>query len=237
MFDFDQPLIIAGLLLGVSSSLHCFGMCSGIAASLNLAATSTPNQTTRNLYLTTLLINSGRIAGYVTAGAIVGGVGSSIFGSFDRSLMHAVLRWAAAVSLGWIGLSMIGLLPFPTIFYRVASVVSDLMNAFANAVRLPSVIGLFMAGAVWGFLPCAMVYATLFYAMLSGSWLGGALVMLGFGLGTLPILVGTALGIPLLHRRAKSVWLRNTVGLAILMLGIMSVVMPAGTMAAWCQHG
>ena len=148
MFDFDQPLLIAGLLLGVSSSLHCFGMCSGIAASLNLAATSNPNQPARNIYLTTLLINSGRIAGYMTAGAVVGGVGSSIFGSFDRSLMHAVLRWAAAMSLGWIGLSMIGLLPFPTIFYRVASIVSDLMNAIANAMRLPSVIGLLMSEAV-----------------------------------------------------------------------------------------
>ena len=237
MFDFDKPLLIAGLLLGVSSSLHCFGMCSGIAASLHLAATSNTNQPARTLYLTTLVINSGRIAGYMTAGAIVGGIGSSIFGAFDRSLMHAVLRWAAAASLGWVGLSMIGLLPFPTILYRAASVVSDLMNTTANNVRLPPVIGLFMSGAVWGFLPCAMVYATLFYAMLSGSWLGGAIVMLGFGLGTLPALVGTGLGISLLRRWATSVWLRNIVGLAILMLGIVSVILPAATMAGWCRFG
>jgi sulfite exporter TauE/SafE len=76
-----------------------------------------------------------------------------------------------------------------------------------------------------------VVYATLFYAMLSGSWLGGALMMLGFGLGTLPALVGTGLGILLLRRWATSVWLPNTVGLAILMLGIMSAIMPAATMA------
>ena len=237
MFDFDQPLLIAGLLLGVSSSMHCLGMCSGIAVSLNLAAVSSRDRPVRSLFLTTLIINSGRIAGYMTAGAIVGGVGSSVFGAFDRSLMHAVLRWAAAASLGWIGLSMIGLLPFPAIFYRVASIVGGLMNSFANAVRLPSMIALFMSGAMWGCLPCAMAYAALFYAMLSGSWLGGALVMFGFGLGTLPALVGAGLGVPLLRRRAKSVWLRNTVGVAIVTLGVMSVVVPPATMAGWCRFG
>ena len=62
----------------------------------------------------------------------------------------------------------------------------------------------------------AMVYAALFYAMLSGSGLGGAVVMAGFGLGTLPMLIGTGLGLPLLRRRATSVWLRNAVGVAII---------------------
>jgi uncharacterized protein len=44
MFDVDQPLLVAGLLLGLSSSLHCFGMCSGIAASLHFAAGLDPNR-------------------------------------------------------------------------------------------------------------------------------------------------------------------------------------------------
>ena len=216
MFNFDQPLFLAGLLLGISSSLHCFGMCSGIAASLHFAAGLDRKRPARSLLATTLLINAGRIAGYVTAGAIVGGVGSGIFGSFDHSLSHAVLRWAAAASLGWIGLSMLEVAPLPAVLYRVASIVSRAMDAIAHTARLPATIGLFASGAVWGFLPCAMVYAALFYAMLSGSWLGGALAMSGFGAGTLPALVGAGLGLPLLRRRATSVWLRSGVGVAII---------------------
>ena len=46
MFDFDQPLLIAGLLLGMSSSFHCFGMCSGLAVSLNLAVASNAGSAT-----------------------------------------------------------------------------------------------------------------------------------------------------------------------------------------------
>ena len=237
MFDFDQPLFIAGLLLGISSSLHCFGMCSGIAASLHFAAGLDRTQPARGLLAATLLINSGRIAGYVTAGAIVGGAGSGIFGAFDHSISHAVLRWAAAASLGWIGLSMLEIAPLPTALYRVASIVSRAMDAVAHAARLPTAAGLFASGAVWGFLPCAMVYAALFYAMLSGSWLGGALAMSGFGVGTLPAVVGAGLGLPLLRRRATSVWLRSTVGVAIIVAGIISAGISPTAFAAWCRSG
>ena len=237
MFDFNQPLLIAGLLLGLSSSLHCFAMCSGIAASLSLAATSHAKRPAHDVLVATLLIQSGRITGYMFAGAIVGGVGSGVFGLLDRSVMNTVLRWAAAVSMGWIGFSMICSHSLPPVFYRIGSCVSDLMNVINDAVRLPSSGKDFLSGAVWGFLPCAMVYAALFYAMLSGSWLGGAAVMLGFGLGTLLPLVGASLGIPLLRRRAVSVWLRTTVGLAIMMIGVVSVIISPATIADWCRFG
>jgi sulfite exporter TauE/SafE len=237
MFDFDQPLLVAGLLLGLASSLHCFGMCSGIAASLHFAADLDPNRPARDLLPTTLLINAGRISGYVTAGAIVGGLGSGVFGAFDHASAHAILRWAAAAALAWIGLSMLEILPIPAGLYRVASGVSRLMSTVASAARLPAQAGLFLSGAVWGFLPCAMVYAALFYAMFSGSWFGGAIVMSGFGLGTLPVVVGAGLGLPLLRRRATSVWLRNAVGLAIIMVGIVSAGVTPAAFAAWCRSG
>lgn len=237
MFDFDQPLLVAGLLLGLSSSLHCFGMCSGIAASLHFAADLDPDRPARELLATTLLINTGRIAGYVIAGAIVGGVGSSVFGAFDQSFSHAVLRWAAAAALGWIGLSILEVLPLPVMLYRMASKVSHAMEVVAGAARLPPSLGLLISGTVWGFLPCAMVYAALFYAMLSGSWLGGTLVMSGFGLGTLPVLIGAGLGLPLLRRRATSVWLRNGVGIAVIMVGIVSAGISPAEFAAWCRSG
>jgi sulfite exporter TauE/SafE len=235
MFDFDQPLLIAGLLLGVSSSLHCFGMCSGIAASLHFAAELDPHRPTRSLLTTTLLINAGRISGYMIVGAIVGGLGSSVFGAFDHATAHAILRWAAAVALGWVGLSMLDVLPLPAGLYRIASHVSRFMDAAARATRLPQTAGLVLSGTAWGFLPCAMVYAALFYAMFSGSWLGGTVVMSGFGLATLPVMIGTGLGLPLLRRRATSARLRTAVGVAILGVGIVSAGISPAAFAAWCR--
>jgi sulfite exporter TauE/SafE len=50
-----------------------------------------------------------------------------------------------------------------------------------------------MLGGLWGWVPCAMVYSVLFSAMLSGSAASGASIMLAFGLGTLPMLLGMSL--------------------------------------------
>jgi sulfite exporter TauE/SafE len=236
MFDFTLPVMLAGLLLGFASSLHCFGMCSGIAASLHLAAASRPGAP-HGPVTTALLINSGRVAGYVMAGAAVGAAGASVFGVLDRSLLNFVLRWAAAATLGAVGLSMLGLLPLPAWLTRAGLTVSDALTQLAHALRLPSGAGLLLAGTVWGFCPCAMVYGALVYAMLTGSWSGGALVMLGFGLGTMPTLVASGLGLATLKRRATSVRLQGAVGAALVLLSLASVAVPAATIAAWCHFG
>lgn len=235
MFDFDQPLFVAGLLLGFSSSLHCFGMCAGIASSLHFAADFGSNRPRQGLLTATVLINAGRISAYVLAGATVGAIGSSVFGSFDHAFAHAILRWAAAAALAWIGLSMLEVLSLPAWLSRLAAAFSARIGAAAHAIQLPPTIGLFVSGAVWGFLPCAMVYGALFYAMLSGSWLGGVLAMSGFGLGTLPVLLGAGLGLPMLRRRAPAGWLRNTVALAIIAVGFVSAGMSPSTLAVWCR--
>ena len=45
---------------------------------------------------------------------------------------------------------------------------------------------------IWGWLPCAMVYATLGFAASSAVPGRGALIMLAFGLGTSPALIAAA---------------------------------------------
>jgi len=235
MLDLNPTLILAGLLLGFSSSLHCFAMCSGIAVSLHMAATSRPGA--GGALPTALIVNSGRITGYMVAGALVGAIGSGVLGMLDRSLLNAVLRWASAFALGVIGLSMVGVLPLPPALARVGATIGNRIAALGGSLRLPSTAGLFLGGTVWGFCPCAMVYGTLTYAMLAGSSLGGALVMLAFGLGTLPALLASSLGLATLRRRAASDRWQPAVGIALLALSLASVAIPPATFAEWCHIG
>ena len=44
-------------------------------------------------------------------------------------------------------------------------------------------------GMIWGWLPCGLVYFVLIWALTAGDALSGALMMLAFGLGTLPTLI------------------------------------------------
>ena len=235
MFDFNQPVLVAGLLLGFASSLHCLGMCSGIATSLCMAACSA-HGTARNLYLSNLLINAGRITGYVVAGAAVGAFGTGLFGVLDHSIAYVVLRWAAAVSLGAIGLSMIGVVSLPAPLLHLGVSIGRGTDRIAVAFRLSPSLGSFAAGCLWGFLPCAMVYSALFYAMLSGSWLNGGVVMLGFGLGTLAPVMAAGMGLPWLRSRAQSPWPQKMVGLGVLVLGVASTL-PVAQIVEWCRAG
>jgi sulfite exporter TauE/SafE len=91
-----------------------------------------------------------------------------------------------------------------------------------------------MLGAVWGWLPCGMVYSVLLTAMLSGDAVSGAKVMLVFGLGTLPMLL--TLGV--LGMRLKG-WLldrrvRITGGVIVLLFGLMGILRVAnGLPLSW----
>jgi sulfite exporter TauE/SafE len=72
----------------------------------------------------------------------------------------------------------------------------------------------YLAGLVWGWLPCAMVYAALAAAAFSGGAAAGALGMAAFGLGTLPFLLGAGWLASRLHA-----W-RRTAGAAVLGFGV-----------------
>ena len=120
---------------------------------------------------------------------------------------------------------------------RIGSSISEAVAARAGIAQWPPALGSFAAGCVWGSLPCAMTYGALFYAMLSGSWWGGAIVMLGFGLGTCPAILTAGLCLPLLRQRAQSALLRGVIGLMTVALGVATALVPAAKLAALCGFG
>lgn len=79
-----------------------------------------------------------------------------------------------------------------------------------------------------------MVYGALFYAMLGGSGPGGAQVMAGFGLGTVPAVVVTALGVTQLRRLTVSKRMRTSAGLALIAVAAASALLPAVSWQALC---
>jgi sulfite exporter TauE/SafE len=229
--DYLSSLSIAGgVLAGFASSLHCVGMCGGIASGLMLTLSPAGGPADRARVI--LLAQLGRVAAYVLAGLIVGWIGTSVYFGFDRGVAHSLLRWAGAVTLVYIGLSVAGWAPSLAGLDRVGTrLVSLLGKPLGGAFSLASPV---LAGFVWGFLPCGMVYAALFYAMLSGSGGGSAAIMLGFGLGTVPAVVAAAFGAGALMRLAARPRARILVGLLIVALGAASAAIPWRTVAALC---
>ncbi len=228
----DGLTFLGGLMLGIASSLHCASMCGAIASSL-MFAFSPDGAAAADRARPLMTAQVGRVLVYVAAGAAVGGVGSTVYAAFDRAAANLFMRWAAAVALGWIGLSVAGFAPSLATFDRLAAPVAASLR-FSPADRFMGDAGAFASGLVWGFLPCGMVYGALFYAMLSGNALHGGAVMAGFGLGTLPSVTAAALGVASFRRFARTPNARVAVGLGIMALAAASVAVPALAPAAFC---
>ncbi len=227
----DSLTFLGGLLLGLASSLHCAGMCGAIASSLMFAFAPGETQVERAGAL--LAAHAGRVLMYVVGGMVLGAAGSRLYGAFDHAIAVVVMRWAAAVALGWIGLSVAGFAPSLAFFDRLAGPIAESLR-FSPAPAFAGGAGAFASGLVWGLLPCGMVYGALFYAMLSGDALRGGAVMAGFGLGTLPSVTAVAFGVSSFRRLARAPNARIAVGLAIMALAAASVAVPALAAASFC---
>ena len=85
----------------------------------------------------------------------------------------------------------------------------------------------FALGTLWGWLPCGLVYSLLATALLSGGAGGGALVMLAFGLGTLPNLLLAGLAFKRLREFTSNRRLRLAAGVLVAGFGVAGLARAA----------
>lgn len=231
----DSFVLVAlnGLALGLASTLHCAGMCGAISCSLLLAQEGGGVRSARVAFGLTHL---GRITAYATAGAVVGTAGAPAIAWLDRDAAFVLLQWAGAASLIWIGLSTAGVLPSLTLLDRGFAAISGGVARAGVASPRRELVPL-ISGMAWGMMPCAMVYAALFTAMLTGSATSGATGMIAFGIGTLPGLIAASFGVRRLAGIAKGGAGRVTAGLAIALFGIATVIIAHPEAAYLCLPG
>jgi len=173
----DSTVSLAALFVtGLLTSVHCIAMCGGI----NLSQSVSSGGTKQSSFHSPLLYNLGRVISYTLVGALVGGLGSVLF--FSETL-KAILLIAAAIGMLLMGLRMLGWLPW-WLVPRVPAFLSAKAGK-ASAGKGPLVVGLLN-----GLMPCGPLQAMQLYALATGSALTGALSMLLFSLGTVPLMLG-----------------------------------------------
>lgn len=239
-------------LVGLAGSIHCVGMCGGIVGALSVAGMRAPSApparhprdfpvavTALRMHaaapaapvvpafdaaLRVLAYNGGRIGSYAVAGALAGGMAGGVRALADLSALQTAGYWLANLMLVALGLWLMdawrGLA-------RIEAVGAHLWRRIqpytARLLPVDTPSKMLVAGALWGWLPCGMVYSMLMTATLTGAPGSGATVMAVFGLGTLPMLL--ALG--LAGQRVR-VWLqrpavRKAGGLVVFAFGILGL--------------
>ena len=203
---------LTALLAGLFGSTHCLAMCGGIAAALGSAGPA--GGTARPL-----LYHCGRLAGYAVAGGVAGALGAAAGFGFAVSSWSATLRLGTALVVILIGLDIsLGARARWRWLRAPERWGARLWRHLAPARRMqlsaaPALRALLL-GVLWGWLPCGLVYSVLLAAALAGGAVQGALIMLGFGLGTLP-------SMSMLTYAGH--WLPRSDGLAARLLGALLV--------------
>ena len=213
MSDFS---LIEVLIVGLLGGVHCLGMCGSI---VGIFTAQVPKDAARWPFH--LAYSSGRIASYAVAGALVGAIGQAGLLMRDAVPVQHLLFILSSLMLVALGLYLAGVWGAVRQIERMGGSLWKRLQPFT--VRLlpvntvPRALGL---GALWGWLPCGLVYSVLLVALASGSATRGALIMLAFGLGTLPNLLAIGLFWESIKGWVQSPQVRLSAGLMVMLFGL-----------------
>jgi sulfite exporter TauE/SafE len=231
----------SAFIIGLIGSGHCIAMCGGITTMLTSAIPNnkydnnqqipvnaangvrSKNTTDSSKTMLVFCYNLGRIASYSVLGAIVGFTGS--IAAKNIGLPLASLRIISAIFVILLGLYLgqwlMWLNRIEALGKRLWKHISPLASHVIPVNTPLKALGL---GAIWGWLPCGLVYSTLTWALASRSIIDGASIMFFFGLGTLPALITLSVGFESIKNILVNPVLRKIMALSLILFGVYSFI-------------
>ncbi len=208
-FDMEAKLNNASyvvlFVVGVLTSIHCVGMCGGIMLSQSLAKSSNNKF---EAIKPALLYNFGRVISYTILGGIIGTLGSL----FSLSItLKAFIQIFAGAFMIMMGFNMAGFKAFRKFHIKLPNAVCKEKNKSGSS---------FVVGLLNGLMPCGPLQTMQLFALGTGSAAKGALSMLIFSLGTVPLMLtfGALSG---LLRKGYTKKILKFSGVLIIILGLI----------------
>ena len=230
--------LVAAFMIGLLGSTHCIGMCGGIVGALTMGLPEATRQSSLKLLPYLLTYNAGRLFSYSLAGLIIGLLSSSMseFFQIGRFPVGGIVGGLFMVALGiYIG----GWLQTMKYLEQLGGHFWRLIEPFGRRimpVKTPvQALGL---GLLWGWLPCGLVYSTLALAATAGDAVQSMMLMLAFGVGTLPMLLMMGGFAEKLQRFTRNKWTRYIAGILLIAFGamILTKALGGGHMGSGHQH-
>jgi sulfite exporter TauE/SafE len=179
----DATSLGLAFVAGLLGSGHCVGMCGGLVSACFLRlARFRRNVACHAAY------HAARLAVYALAGAIAAGLGEVLPQTGRFGFAQGILQIVAGLALVALGLDLMGKLPFSLgVGFGPLAWSRRLLTA---ALDRGPIVGALLAGLANGLMPCALTLAMAIKATTAGAAVDGALLMLTFGAGTLPSMLG-----------------------------------------------
>lgn len=218
----EHSQYFAALAVGFFGGVHCLGMCGGLISALSFTQQAKmPKVKTHRLPIL-LAYNLGRVTSYALAGALAGALGASFLSLTGLQTAQHILAFFAALFMLALGLYLAGIWQgvaqlerFGSGFWRK---LEPLSRRFIP-IRTPWQA--FPFGMIWGWLPCGLVYTILIWSLSAGSAWQGLLLMLAFGIGTLPNLLLIGVAANRLTQFSRQPAVRLGAGLMVCAFGLM----------------
>ena len=211
-------MLLSALIMGLLGSFHCVGMCGPIAFMLPVAH----NKPTKKL-LQVLLYHLGRITSY--------GILGLVFGFLGKGLYVFGMQQRLSIIIGVIMIFII-LIPYKTfskynLSKPIYSLLSNLKNRLGKELQKKSPDTFLTIGLLNGLLPCGLVYIALFGSIATASpWLG-ALFMVLFGMGTIPLMTTAVYFGSMLKGSAKKS-VQRLIPVFVILIGILFILRGMG---------
>jgi len=217
--------LLSAFAIGLLGSGHCIVMCGGISSMLTTAISQNGGQK----YLHVTGYHIGRILSYTIFGAIVGFTGSMAVKGFGLPLNALqVVAGLFLILLGlYIGQWFMALTKVESFGKYLWQFISPMTKRFLPVRNTKQAVSL---GILWGWLPCGLIYSTLSWSLASGSAINGGMIMLFFGIGTLPAMMATSFGALNLKPILVNKMFRNIVALLLISYGSYTLSVATGLM-------
>lgn len=210
---------------GFLGSTHCAPMCGGIVGVLSQQTNHAPHQAITK----TLSYNAGRILSYSFIGLIAGAISQAALSPFDMQAMMLFSKYLTSLFMLAFGFYLFGWLNFLSYLEQLGQRLWKRISPLGRQLLpIQNKRGAFFLGLIWGWLPCGLVYSALAWSLASAHPLSGALIMLYFGLGTLPMLLTMGVASEkLLHIRNSPI-IRRIAGGVIIIFALIKLIGPMG---------
>ena len=209
----------AVFVIGILSGVHCIGMCGGIVGALTLGVD--PQSGAKRRLGLQIFYNLGRISSYTLAGLLMGWIGAITTQNFASHSLHQILQTFSGVVLILMGFYLAGWWRVLTKVEQAGSIIWKRIEPFARKlIPIKNSKHAFMVGVLWGWLPCGLVYSMLTMSLTTASATQGALVMLSFGLGTLPNLLAMGLMATSLQNFLRQPVIKSIAGILVVIAGV-----------------
>lgn len=212
---------LSAFLVALLGGVHCLGMCGGIVGVLTLGLPDRTRLRFRSMLSYLLAYNAGRITSYTVAGALVGGVGAWAANLASVHYGQRILHVLAGLFMIVLGLYLAGWWQGLVQLERAGGVLWRRIEPLGRRLLpITTARQALSLGLLWGWLPCGLVYSVLIWAVSAGDAVRGGLLMLSFGLGTLPALLAMGSFAATLAGLVRRPLVRRGVGTLVMAFGI-----------------